>query len=186
MGVNVYTNPFIKRQTADSSFSYREGTWDDLCALVKANFANAKPGYRDGILEVTIPAAGVYTGMVILTEGTPLVGTYAARRPGETPRKEIRAEAAKAKAATATVIIYSSLVLAESGDNSQEAVEGNWEMVSLNASPIEGDMPINPDVLMHNHFGSDGGTDTNMTDEEFVAALREGFAFWKNKAMVAQ
>ncbi len=39
---NIFTNPFVLRQTAESSFSHRRGTWEELCSLVKANFANAK------------------------------------------------------------------------------------------------------------------------------------------------
>ena len=81
------------------------------------------------------------------------------------------------------VVLYRSDVLAENGDNALESSEDNWEVVSINASPVEGEIPINPMTLMHNHFGSEGGTATNMTDVEFVAALREGFAFWSDKAM---
>jgi hypothetical protein len=44
-------------------------------------------------------------------------------------------------------------------------------------------MPIDPMTLMHNHFGSSGGTATNMTDAELVAALRTSFMWWKDKAM---
>jgi len=183
---SIFTNPFVRRQTAESSFSHRKGTWDDLCKLVKANFANAKPGYRDGVLEVLIPSAGVYTGLVTLKEGDVLTGSFASRRDGETPRIEIRATGCeKVPAMTATIILYSSAVLAEDGDNSQEPVEGNWEIVSLNSSPVEGDMPINPDTLMHNAFGSDGGSKTDMSDAELVALLRKGFDFWKNKAMLS-
>lgn len=183
---NIFTNPFVLRQTAESSFSHREGTWEELCSLVKANFANAQAGYREGVIEVTIPSAGVYTGLVILGEGDELTGSFRARRAGEEPRKEIRVTGAqKAAAVTASVILYSSAVLAEGGDNSQEPVDGNWEIVSLNASPIEGEMPIDPMVLMHNHFGSDGGTETGMSDSEFIALLRQGFDFWKNKALAS-
>ena len=60
---------------------------------------------------------------------------------------------------------------------------GNWEVVSINANPFDEQMPIDPNVLMHNHFGSEGGTDTNLSDEDFVAMLRTSFEFWKDKAM---
>jgi hypothetical protein len=36
---------------------------------------------------------------------------------------------------------------------------------------------------MHNHFGSDGGTSTGLSDEEFVSMLRESFEFWQDKAL---
>ena len=48
------------------------------------------------------------------------------------------------------------------------------------------EVPINPMTLMHNHFGSDGGTDTHLSDKDFVIMLREGFEFWKDKAMIEE
>jgi hypothetical protein len=56
-------------------------------------------------------------------------------------------------------------------------------MVSLNASPVPGEMPIDPMVLMHNHFSSDGGTATGMSSKEFEAQMKRSFLFWKDKAM---
>ena len=133
---------------------------------------------------VRVPAEGFFTGVVTLTEGTELVGSFKARREGETPRKQVLAKGAKKlPAAQVDIVLYRTDVLAESGDNTLEVSQDNWEVISINASPVEGDIPINPITLMHNHFGSDGGTATNMTDEQFVAALREGFAFWADKAM---
>ena len=182
----ISTNPFVRRQTAESSFSHSESSWDELCQLALDNFDNAIPGYREGVIEVPVPADGIFTGLVTLKEGDVLTGSFAARRDGETPRIEIRATGCeKVPAVTATIILYSSQCLAENGDNSQEPVEGNWEIVSLNSSPVEGDMPINPDTLMHNAFGSDGGSHTDMSDAELVALLRKGFDFWKNKAMLS-
>lgn len=81
------------------------------------------------------------------------------------------------------MVCYSSIALAENGSNELPAVKGNYEIVSLNASPKEGDMPISPGVLMANHFGFDGGTTTGMSDAEFVAQLRESVLWWKDKAM---
>ena len=81
------------------------------------------------------------------------------------------------------MVLYSSTVLAEDGENELPAEEGNWEMISLNSSPVVGEMPINPMVLMHNHFGSDGGTATGLSAEEFEAQMRQSFLFWRDKAM---
>ena len=63
--------------------------------------------------------------------------------------------------------------------------EGNWEIISINASPIEGSSgtPITPETLMYNHFGGDGGTDTKLSDKEFVKMLRDSFEFWKDKVL---
>ena len=186
MTPTVVVNPFVRRQTVASSFSHFEGEWDTLVSRTIAAMAagNTKPGYRDGVLEVVIDPTGVMSGVVVLTGGAELSGTYKARRLGETPRKEVHAKgAAKMPAATASIILYRADVLAEGGDNTLPADSGGWEIISLNAAPVEGDMPIDPMVLMHNHFGSDGGTTTGLSDSEFVALLRKGFEFWKDKAL---
>ena len=188
MHASLVVNPFVLRQTAESPFSHfaGDGGWGTIVARAIAAMAAGatKPGYRDGVLEVIIDPTDVMSGVVVLTDGAELVGTYKPRRVGETPRKEIRAKGAhKMPAATASVILYRTDVLAENGDNILPMSAGGWEIVSLNASPVEGDIPIDPMTLMHNHFGSDGGTATGMSDSEFVSALRRGFEFWKNKAM---
>jgi len=199
----IFTNPFVLRQTAQSSQSHSDKSWDELCQLALDNFDNAIPGYREGVLEVPVPADGIFSGVVLLSEGDKLTGDFLSRRKmadgsPEAPRKAVRTSAdQKLPAKQATIILYSSAVLAErvyddegnmvSGDdNSQPPVDGNWEIVSLNSSPVEGEMPIDPDVLMHNAFGSEGGTATEMDPAELVALLRKGFNFWKDKAMIAQ
>jgi len=184
----LVTNPFVIRQTAESPFSHfaGDGGWDTIVARTVAAMAagDTRPGSRDGVLEVIIDPTDVMSGVVVLTDGAELVGAYKPRRKGESPRKELRAKGAhKMPAVTASVILYRADVLAESGDNTLPADGGGWEIVSLNASPVEGDIPIDPMTLMHNHFGSDGGTATGMSDSEFVAALRRGFGFWKDKAL---
>ena len=62
--------------------------------------------------------------------------------------------------------------------------DAEWEIVSVNGHPTNEPAPIAPNTLMHNHFGSDGGSNTNMTAEEFEAAMRESFEYWKNKGMM--
>ncbi len=182
--MNIINNPFVMRQTESSPFSYYAGDMEDVPALVAANFANKTSGYRDGVVIVSVSPKGFFSGVVTLEEGTALTGSYKARREGEDPRKQVLAQGAqKIPAAKVDVILYRSDVLAENGDNTLESSEDNWEVVSINASPTDADMPIAPMTLMHNHFGSSGGTDTNMSDEEFVRLLRAGFEFWKDKAM---
>ena len=182
--MNIINNPFVMRQTESSPFSYYAGDMEDVPALVAANFKNRTQGYRDGVVIVPVSPKGFYTGVVTLVEGSTLTGSYKARRDGEQPRKQVLAQGAqKIPAAKVDVVLYRSDVLAEGNDNTLEPSEDNWEIISINAAPIDTDMPIDPMTLMHNHFGSDGGTDTNMSDEEFVSLLRAGFEFWKDKAM---
>ena len=193
----------MRRQTPESEFSHTTLSDEALIRMIEANFDNAKTGYREGVLEVTLDFSGTvtdaaptfYSSIVQLEEGQMLSGRYEARRDGEEPRKTVRATMSyqspgmgfKSPAKAVTVILYSSAVLAEGGDNDLEAEEGNWEIISLNASILDtGESePMAPETLMSNHFGDAGGTDTEMSDAEFVAELKLSREFWKNKALAA-
>jgi hypothetical protein len=188
----VCINKFVRRQTPGSEFSHYEGppgckdSWENLRVSIEILLENgiSKPGYRDGVILVPCNPQYFFSGVVTLTEGTELRGSFKARMPGEEPRKSVQAVGGtKMPAKSVDVVLYASTVLAEDGDNDLSAHEDNWEIVSINASPFENEMPINPNVLMHNHFGSDGGTATNLSNENFVKMLRESFLFWKDKAM---
>jgi hypothetical protein len=180
----VVVNPFVTRQTKGSRFSHADRSWDALVSEAEAKLSSARPGYREGVILVDIDPSGVWSGVTVLQEGDAIVGTYEARRPGETPRQSFRsATGTKSPAVSAFLVLYRSDVLAEDGSNTLPPTTENWEIVSLNAAPVPGDMPIDPWVLMHNHFGSDGGTATNMTPEQFEAALRTSFTYWKDKVM---
>lgn len=184
----IVINPFALRQTESSPYSCftGEGGWDALLdRIVEAFAAGAvRNGYRDGVVLVDIAPESLLSGVVTLTEGTELTGSFKARRAGEEPRQQVLAKgASKMPAVSAYAVLYRADVLAEGGDNTLAADSGGWELISLNASPVEGDMPIDPMVLMHNHFGSTGGTATGMSDSELVARLRVSFAWWKDKAM---
>jgi len=179
-------NPFVQRQTVDSPFSSFDGSWGDLLARVEAGFVagNVRPGYRDGVCLVDLNPEGIRSGVVLLKEGDLLVGSFTPRRADEAPRKQVLAKGArKMPAVTAYAVLYRADVLAEGGDNTLPVESGGWEVISLNASPVEGDAPMDPLTLMYNHFSGEGGTATHMTDEAFVAALRAGFHWWKDKAM---
>lgn len=188
----LHANTFITRQTADSRFSHSTLSWEELAAEVVTNFDKAKPSdFQPLALVVPVDPSNCRTGIVTLSSDSRLLSTFESRRDGEAPRKTVQAVAGrtagknKVQALSAYVVLYPSTLLAEDGDNQLESVEGNWEMISLNASPTEEDTPIDPDTLQHNQFGSDGGTATGLSDSEFVAALRESFTFWKDKAMLA-
>ena len=190
----VHINSFVSRQTAESRFSHFTGEKNELLSRVRAGWNQRKRGYRDGVVLVTVDPGGFYSSIVRLNEGDGLAGVYEPRRPGETPRKSLYATYnttngnsstnAKMPAEQVDVVLYASSVLAEDGDNELAAVDGNWEVISLNASPEVGEVPINPQALMCNHFELDGGTATNLTSDEFVALLRESFVYWQDKALI--
>lgn len=192
--IAVMMNSFARdRHQPGTGFSFFDGEEAELVRLTSLWFAMGlmTPGYKDGVVLVNVPADQVdrfVSGVCKLTENTPIVPIYAPRRDGEEPRKSIRAahtvEPLKAK--SCQVVLYRNDVLAENDDNESDPALGEcWEIVSVNASPLEGDLPIPVNALIYNHLGMSGGTRTNMSDEAFVEALRHSMEFWKNHAMQA-
>ncbi len=185
----IVTNDFARRHTPESRFSHFDGSWETLEKMVVDRWEVAKPGYRTGVLLIQVPPEGFYSSVVTLKDGDELTGTYSPRRPGEAPRKSIGVTSRnKTPAARVEIVLYSSAVLAETGDNSlfPSDKKDNWEIISINASPTIYDEPINPWALLHNHFGSSGGTTTNLSDSELVEMLRDIFVYWKDKAMCTE
>ena len=182
--LNIIVSDFVMRQTPESRFSHYEGTWQELQKHVEDNFKHRIAGYRNGVVLVPVPVEGHYSGVVQLQSGSRLTGGFEARREGESPRKFMTSIGAqKLPAKQVNVILYASEVLAEDNDNHLPPDPGNWEIISVNSSPTEDEPPIDPMILMHNHFGSDGGTATGMSDKDFVETLRIAFEYWKDKAM---
>jgi len=181
--MRIVVNDFLQRQTAASRFSHYSGSWQELVSLVEDNWQSAKPGYRQGVILIRVPPEGFFSSMVLLREGDALIGEYVPRRKGEAPRKTLgSASREKVPAIAVDIVLYSSKVLAEGNDNHLPPVDDNWEIISINASMVPGDTPIHPMVLMHNHFGSSGGTATGLNDTDFVDMLRHSFHFWRDKA----
>tara|TARA_R110002020_G_scaffold39950_3_gene118169 strand:+ start:286 stop:858 length:573 start_codon:yes stop_codon:yes gene_type:complete len=182
--MTIILNPYVKRQTENSPFSYYAGNIENIPAMVQANFADHKTGYRNGVIEVSLPSEGFYTGVVQLQEGDELTGSFNPRREGEKPRQQILAKnGIKAPAVEVTIILYRSDILAETNDNTLEPNEDNWEIISINAEPIKGGLPIHPMTLILNHIEYSGGTATNMTDTELVNQLRISVPAWIDKVM---
>jgi hypothetical protein len=178
-------NDFVRRQTSSSEFTHFDGPLERVAALAVEHFDQAKPGYRDGVCLVPVPPSGFFTGVATLEEGDELVGRYEARRLGEEPRKELRLlkeGVEKIPARGVDVVLYRRNVLEESNE---PCTGCEWDVISINGRPTEGEMPIAPMTLIANHFELDGGTATGMSPEEFEWALRESVLFWKDKALLA-
>lgn len=186
--LDIIINSNVLRQIATSRFSHFNGTWDALLDLVRSGMEanDTSPGYRENILCVNVPAEGFMSGVVILESGDELIGAFGSRRKNEAPRKSVSAaNGRKIPASTCQIIVYRGDVLAETGDNDGNGTSEQWEVISINASPTEGPTPIAPSVLLANHFGLDGGTDTKMSAEELEAQLAISVPYWANKAMAA-
>jgi len=138
------------------------------------------------------------TPVTRLREGDVLVGRYEARKGKgeEEPRMHVRVvkddfrdaySTGKLVAKSVTVILYSSEMLSKDGeDHVLPAEPGNYEVVSINASPYSGEEPMHPDTLMANYFGKSGGSDHGETMEQFVAKLKACYEFWSCHAMAVK
>lgn len=181
--MQIHINNFVMRQTEASHFSHSDWDWNTVKALVEQNWDNKKQGYREGVVLVDLNPAGFYSSVHILQSGDKLCGSFKSRVGDEEPRKSVLVkDKLKAPAKSVFVVLYSSKVLSEEGDNELPPDDDNWEIISVNASPTEGVKPIDPNTLMYNHFNCDGGTKTDLSDSDFVTMLGKSFVYWKDKA----
>jgi len=189
--VIIRLNNFVYRQKADSRFGHTTWTEPEILAALRENFDLRKPGYRDGVVLVPVSPVGWFCSTIEMWSGMPLKATYEPRREGEAPRLHVGYDvgetgcgAAKQAAVACDIVLYASTVLAADGSNDLPAIKGNWEAVCYLPRLHLEDEPIRPEVLMANHYEDDGGTPTNMTDSQFVEALRESRAYWNTRIML--
>lgn len=158
-----------------------------LLKLCADNFGKATPGYRDGVIEIPVPCEGFVSAVRILEPGDKLSGEYNPR-PGDTAgssRKIVSTTGAKSPAKSTSIIMYRSDVLAEDGDNTLPPKNTNWEVVMVNASPIDRPLSMPPLTMLANLAGEAGGTYTPVPDPAAkLQELIEAFHDWKDKALV--
>lgn len=185
--LDIHINPFVRRQTAESQYSHWILSDEDLIDRIRLAFAAYKHGYRDGVILIPVDPQGFYTSIVTLADGDRLVGQFKRRRLEEDPRQSVvkdrgttPLEELKQPAVKVDIILYRDDVLAEDGS----ATGHEWNIISVNAYPTEEEAPIEPNVLIANHFHLSGGSKTAMTPGQFETQLRISVLYWKDKAMV--
>lgn len=179
----IHITNFVRRQTESSAFSHWTITDEELLQRIYQNLHKKINGYREGVILVPVEPIGFYSGIITLKEGDLLIGDYKSRRDGEEPRKNLYAMIGnKIPAKSVFIVLYHHDVLAE---NNEAETDAEYEIVSVNASPIESEIPIPTDALIANHLGLSGGASTKMTDSEFVVLLRQSIEFWKDKALAS-
>jgi hypothetical protein len=176
--MKIKASNFVKRQTAESPFSYYAGTWEELEALV----AQAPPGvvgYKPGVSLVAVPAKDFFSGVVTLDPHvtTSLKARFAARRAGEDAFTEVLAYGLKSPAVAVEIVLYSRTLLVEEG----EAVdaETDYQIVSINARTSVEPEPMTPMAMARNFLGLAGGTKAEYTAEHFAKAIH----YWSSRAM---
>jgi len=173
----VGINEFVRRQTPDSKFSHCASSFEVLAALVAGSLSEGKTGYKDGVLLVSVPPEGFFSGVVEVTEGTPLKATFESRRKGEAPFVQVVAVGGeKLPAKAVEIVLYRHDVLAADNEASTEA---EWEIISINARPTDEPEPMTPMAMARNMLGLTGGTKAEYTAEEFARAI----VYWSARAM---
>lgn len=172
-------NSFVLRQTARSKYSHFAGTDEELSALVAKHFHKARDGYRDGVVLVSLPPEGFFSGVVEVTSETKLHAVFAARNSKEAPYVQVVALGAqKLQAAFVEAVLYRRDVLLEEGPDAV-STECEWEIVSLNARPTAETEPLTPMAMARNLLGLPGGTKATYTADEFARAIM----YWSNRVM---
>ena len=173
--MKIGINDFVRRQTPASEFSHfagcrglPEGSFDELEKLVEQNFKNAEEGYKPGVLLVPVPVAGFFTSFVEVKDDTELVADITRRREGEESFIRVRAKGDKSPAVAVKIVLYSHAVLAE---NSEQTGEADFEIISINATPTEAEIPMDPVTMARNFMHQEGGTSGNFSPEEFAETI---------------
>jgi len=180
--MKIIVSPFCKSR--DQKFC--SVPLEDILPEILENFALAKKGYRDGVILVPIGTKNFKGSIVKLSENDNLTGSFRRRQDGEIPRKEIRVQDLEPLPIIAVdVVLYSNEVLAIGNENSD--ISADYEVITILTKISEEDQPMPPETLMANHFRweGNGGTPTNMSPEQFEAALKKSYLFWHDKAILA-
>ena len=180
---DIGIHPFLSRHTPESRFTHWILTNEELLQRIRDAWVFHKPGYRDGVYEIPLNPDGFFSPVVVLKPGDRLRGIYEARTEGEDPRKVTvldKGDRQKTPAVGVTAILYHKDVLAEDG----ETFDHDWAVLSINARITVEPEPMTVGTLLANHFHVSGGTNTGMTPEEFEAALRTSYMYWKDKAFL--
>lgn len=174
VGVNNFART---RHTKFAPYSYFGGTEEELIALVEQNFDKAKPGYKEGVKLVPVPATNFFSGVCLVDASIPLRAEFKARREGEEPYVQVFCNNCadhKTPAKVVEVVVYHKDVLAD------QATEGaEWEVVSINARDTEEEEPQTPMAMARNMLNLPGGTQATYTAEQFAKAI----LYWSKRVM---
>lgn len=168
---------FVKRQTKDSRHDYFDGSWDELIALVEAQWEQRRTSpHNSGVLLIPMPTEALsrfFSSTVAVTENTPLKANFAPRVSGEAPFIQVTSPGGlKSPAKCAEIILYSHDTLAADGD-APPTRKAEYYIVSINAYPTENPSPMSPMTMARNFLGLKGGTKPQVpyTAEEFARSI---------------
>lgn len=177
----VACGEFVKRQTPESGFSHFNGDWGVLEYMTQTamkNGSNITPGYRDGVILVTLHPEMFSSAVVKLNSHTPLMVNYAPRREGESPYIRISAKAKKQRAKHASVVLYRYDILSE---NNERETNAEWEIVAIKARASREEEPMDPMTMARNFLHLAGGTKGDFSAEDFAKSI----VYWNCHCMTA-
>lgn len=175
--MSIKASTFVKRQIENSPFAHFTGSWEQLEKIVEANKSKAVQGYKNGVFLTPVPAEGFFTSLVTLTPESKVHAEFKPRREGEDSFVNVTAEGRKTPAKSVVIVTYSKEVLNEGNERSTDA---DFEIVSINASPNELEVPMDPVTMMRNYLVRPGGTKGDFSAQEFA----ESILFWSQHALV--
>ena len=185
--VRIGVSDFVRRQTPESPHNHFAGTWDELCQLVLEHWEQRRVSpHNPEVMLVPMPAELLprfFTGIVEVTENTPLQASFAPRAEGEDPFIQVTAPGySKMPARRVDIIAYSHEILAEDGD-APEPKQADYYIVSINAYATEADEPMNPMTMARNFLHLKGGTQpkTPYTAQEFA----ESIVYWSRRVRIS-
>lgn len=194
---DIVCNPFVYRQTKDSRYSYFDGSWSELEALVKDHFPTAVKIEAEGLrLKVTLPTTvchRFFSAVCVLDEHSQLEAIFAARNEHEQPYLQHSVvNGVKTRAEHVDIILYHQSILTREeksyfpeGATEAVVVENEWQIISVNARATTEEEPPTPQAMARNEATrlglpeGAGGTARAYTAEEYMRSI----LYWSGRAM---
>ena len=197
---NATVNPFCTRQTAESPFSHSSMTFEEVALLLhEVEEENLSEGYRPAsydqggrVILARLTDEQVrdrfFSAITLVRKGEEVLEGYRSRVEGEDPRpyREVIRDS-KPVAKTVDLVFYNDVALAQGEDVDLAKCDStSWQLVSINASEDEcmDAPPITPTALEANYKGLDGGTLTDMSEDEYNAQMEVSKAYWDVRANI--
>lgn len=160
------------RYRAGRGHSYFEGSESELLDLVRAGWAQRRPGAGrkdlSQVVVVPVPCEGFVGSTVLVDETTALQAGFERRQPAEDGYVKVSAAGPAEPVRFAGVVLYSGETLLENGGS--RSCDADWEVVSLLAEPAA-DTPLHPLTMARNYLEKPGGTHCEYSAREFAEAI---------------
>ncbi len=176
---------FAKRHEEDSTFTHFDGSFDDLCELVREQLRKGEfsPSYRDGTMVVhmdkkdakrfkTFDAYPMFEGMKMDAQWARVPG-----REHEPAKLQIRILEPKIPCNYVDIILYKKETLLEDKD---DVTGADWDIVSVNGRLSKNPPPIDPMTLVRNWLHLKGGTEMKGTTAEEMLTMLCDSVLYKN------